>query len=383
MSFISWLRSRPLIQSRRGLAQHRPAAPRFRPRLEALEDRCVPSTLKHHSPPPPPPPPPLTLTVTNTYDNGPGSLRYEIAQATDTNNTIVFDKSLLGRTINLYSELYVASGVTIKGPGAGLLTLTTNYNWGDPWGQSRRVFDVNASQPVVISGLTISDNYVNDQGGAILNYSTLTLSGCNISNNGAGTYGGGIANLGTMTISGCTVSQDSATNGGGIYNAGTMTVSGCTLALDRATGGFYDLGDGIYNTGTLMVSSSTFVWDGISGAYTDGGGNAFGSARPQIGSFSASPVSVTAGGNFTFTVTNITDANPNSTITQVILHGYSSATSSTLFVMGYFTQSSPGVWTYTFSTAGWAPGTYTFFAAAVDNYGVWSLDASSNTVQII
>jgi len=372
MSFLSWLSSaignrhsalgRGLRKPKAGSGKPR----RFRPQLEALEDRCVPSTLK----------------VTNTYDSGPGSLRYEIAQATAKNNTIVFDKSLLGRTINLYSELKISTGLTIQGPGAGLLTLTTNYNWGDPWGQSTRVFEVNASGPVVISGLTISDNHINDQGGAILNHSTLTISGCNISNNGAGTYGGGIANLGTMTVSGCTVSQDGAMNGGGIYNAGTMTVSGCTLSLDRASGFVY-LGDGIYNTGTLTVKSSTFIWDGISGSYTDGGGNVFSSARPEIGSLTASPDQVTAGSNLTLTATNITDANPNSTITQVMFYGYSNATFSTLGVMGYFTQSSPGIWTFTFSTAGWAPGTYTFFAVAEDNYGVFSWAASSNTVQII
>src|SRR5262249_7022225 len=45
MKFSSWLRNRTSIQSPRGLAHHRPAAPRFRPRLEALEDRLVPSLV--------------------------------------------------------------------------------------------------------------------------------------------------------------------------------------------------------------------------------------------------------------------------------------------------------------------------------------------------
>src|SRR5262249_6253193 len=40
----SWLRNRTSIRSSRGRAQHRPAAPRSRPRLEALEDRTLPST---------------------------------------------------------------------------------------------------------------------------------------------------------------------------------------------------------------------------------------------------------------------------------------------------------------------------------------------------
>src|SRR6516225_10487779 len=65
MTFYSWRRSRTSTQSPRAHAQHRPVAPRFRPRLEALEGRWVPSTL----------------TVTNNLDSGPGSLRVEIAAA--------------------------------------------------------------------------------------------------------------------------------------------------------------------------------------------------------------------------------------------------------------------------------------------------------------
>jgi hypothetical protein len=136
----------------------------------------------------------------------------------------------------------------------------------------------------------------------------------------------------------------------------------------------------------MTVSNSTFIWANIFGPYNDGGGNAFGNARPVIGAFTAGPTQVTAGSTVTLTMTNITDANPNSNITQVTYQGYSNGTSSTgvYSYVAYFTQSSPGVWTYSFSTAGWAPGTYTFFAVAENNYGVDSAVVSTaNTVQII
>lgn len=356
MSFFTWLRNGKPLHACVG----RGGRAGFRPRLEALEDRWVPTTLK----------------VTSFSDNPmvKGSLRYEIAHASSSGkDTIVFDPSLRGATINLYSQLNVNSGVTIKGPGAGLLTLTTNYNFGDPWGQSRRVFYVNASRPVVISGLTITDNGVNDAGAGILNYSTLTVSDCSITDSEAG-YGGAIANYGTMIVSGCTLSDDDAGYGGGIYNAGTLTVTGSVLSVDRQWN--FGSGSGIYNVGTMTVSNSTFVWNDIFGSYTDGGGNIFSNARPEIGSLTANQV----GGNVTLTATNITDANPNSTITRVLFYGYSNGTFSTQGYIGDFTQTSPGVWTYT--TAGWAPGTYTFFAVAVDNYGVFGAAASSNTVQI-
>src|SRR5262249_23505354 len=85
---FSWLRSRTSIRSPRGRAQHRPAEPRFRPQLEALEDRWLPSTL----------------TVKSLKDHGPGTLRAEIAAA-QPNDVIVFSPKLGGKTITLSSEL--------------------------------------------------------------------------------------------------------------------------------------------------------------------------------------------------------------------------------------------------------------------------------------
>ncbi len=235
---------------------------------------------------------PSTLTVTNNLDSGKGSLRYEIAHASK-NTTIDFAPSLNGQTITLTSgELAITTGLTIQGPGAGQLTISG--------GNHSRVFDVNASAPVVLSGLTISNGtafnstplYEND-GGGILNLSTLTLSGCVVSGNSASmpgpAYGGGIYNAGTLTLSGCTVSNNYANPdlapayGGGIYNAGTLTVTSSTVSGNSTNG----IGGGIFNAGTLTVSNSTFssnrafdpssgyYTSNIYGPYTDGGGNTF------------------------------------------------------------------------------------------------------------
>src|SRR5262245_55752856 len=129
MWFPSWLRSRnPSVA---GKCDRRcggkPGG--FRPRLEALEGRDVPSTL----------------TVTNNLDSGKGSLRYQIAHAGN-KATIVFAPSLDGKTITLTSgELDITQGLTIQGPGAGQLTISG--------GNHSRVFDVNARDRVVLSGL--------------------------------------------------------------------------------------------------------------------------------------------------------------------------------------------------------------------------------------
>jgi hypothetical protein len=182
------------------------------------------------------------LTVTTAADSGAGSLRAEIAAA-KSGDIINFASSLKGQTITLTSgELLVNKGLTIQGPGAAQLTISG--------GNHSRVFDVASSQPVVLTGLTIS-NGASQVGGGIYDASgsVLTVSACTISNCHAevlnGGCGGGIYNSGTLTLGGCTISGDSARlsgRGGGIFNAGQMSASNCTLSGDSATfgGGIYE-----------------------------------------------------------------------------------------------------------------------------------------------
>jgi hypothetical protein len=303
-----WFSSLLQNPKRSGLSKGRrvPSASRrrstFRPQLEALEDRWMPSIL----------------TVTNNFDSGRGSLRYEIAHA-NSKDTIVFDPSLDRQTITLIGgELVVNKNLTIKGPGAGLLTVSSSYtpNEGGFPSFGSRLFEVDgANTTVSLSGLTLS-NYIGTAdlgffsqaydglGGAILNFGRLTVSGCSFSSSGVGVLlskGGAIYNAGTMTVSGCTISGNSAVYGGGIYNAGAMTVIGCTLSNNTVFlqgglgGGIYNAGTvtvtgctlsgnfaaeggGIYNAGKLTVSNSVFSGnypDNIFGSFTDGGGNIF------------------------------------------------------------------------------------------------------------
>ena len=88
----------------RGSSRRRAA---FRPALAALESRQVLSTL----------------TVRNTNDSGPWSLRAEIAAA-HSGDTIRFDGGLAGESVTLTGgELVIDKSLDIEGPGAGLITV--------------------------------------------------------------------------------------------------------------------------------------------------------------------------------------------------------------------------------------------------------------------
>jgi hypothetical protein len=265
MSFTYWLSNHLGLSLRPASRRKTPTArPTFRPVLEALENRLVPSTLR----------------VTNNQDSGPGSLRAEIAAAHN-GDTIVFAPSLNGQTITLTNgELLIKHSITIAGLGASQLAVSGNH--------ASRVFELSqGARSVTLSGLTISNGVAAGGGGGGIFFeggSTLTVSGCTLTGNSA-TIGGGIFSGGSLTVSGCTLSGNTATSatygGGGIYSAGSaatvegcilsgnsafkgggissdvgpLTVSGCTLSGNSAT----TAGAGVYNAGTATVQNSSII----------------------------------------------------------------------------------------------------------------------------
>jgi hypothetical protein len=229
MSFTSWLADRLSRTSRPSCPRKpRTAPPRFRPSLESLNDRWVPSTL----------------TVQNNLDSGTGSLRAAIAAA-HSGDTIGFAPSLNGQTINLTSgELLIKKNLTITGPGADQLTIS-----GTP---QSRVFEVASGVTDTLNGMTLSNGQASSGGGGILNSGTLNLNNCSVSKNS----GSGIDNQasGTATLSGCIVSGNFANSGGGILNYGKLSLTGSSLSQNTATG---FNGGGIYNSGMLTINTST------------------------------------------------------------------------------------------------------------------------------
>jgi hypothetical protein len=220
-----------------------------------------------------------TITVTNTNDSGPGSLRQALADAND-GDTIDF--AVTG-TIGLTTgELLVDKSVTIFGPGAENLVVNGSA--------MSRVFYIGAGNTVTISGLTITNGdvaIIQDNGGGIYNdHATLTLNGCRVTENsggfGAGIFSDGVSGAVMLVLQDSTVSGNMATfSGGGIHNAGfgegvaMLEVTNSTLAGNTAPGD----GGGIYNdaetgSATLQITNSTLSGNSVAGlgggVYNDG-----------------------------------------------------------------------------------------------------------------
>ena len=266
----------------------------YRPRLEILEDRNLLSTFTVDR-----------LTDDTVGDGLNGSLRYCITNATD-GDDIQFG---VAGTINLTGPLpNLTHSISIEGPEADQLTVRGAGYF--------RIFTVAAGTSVLLFGLTITNGWVvEDRGGGILNWGTLTLGNSSLSGNKADGmykqgYGGGVYNGGSLTVNNTTVSgnlvnggdKDGGGNGGGIFNSGTLTLSNSTISGNSAYGG----GGGIFNlNGTLTVSNST-----ISGNQADSGGGIANGGTLTVSNSTISGNQADSGGGIanggTLTVSNST-----------------------------------------------------------------------------
>jgi len=178
-----------------------------------------------------------TITVTNTNDSGPGSLRQALTIAND-GDTINF--AVTG-TITLTSGgLPINKNITISGPGPDQLSIDGN--------QALLAFGVFPGRAATISGLTVR----NAQSG-VLNDGTVTVSNCVLSNS----YDG-LSNYGVAAVSNCVLTGNLYD---GLYSyEGVTTVSNCVVS-GNAGGGLFNNGNfgpnnSVVGRGSMTISDS-------------------------------------------------------------------------------------------------------------------------------
>jgi hypothetical protein len=224
------------------------------PRLDALEDRCVPAYL---------------VTTNGDDITQPGTLRYELAReqlARPTNWRV--DPVLIGPGVSsitlLNGELLLKQSVAIATQGSQPVTISGNG--------SSRVFEIGPKATVTLHNLTVTggngvannrfgNSTLDNSGGGILNEGRLIVGAadgsdhCMVTANIANGAGGGICNyLGTLTLNGA-VSENSATSGGGIANlGGAVTVAGTVGNNWASDGGGIDNEDQNGRVGMLTIS---------------------------------------------------------------------------------------------------------------------------------
>jgi hypothetical protein len=267
MGFLTALRVFCFLHRSTGSSRWAQPSRRFRPWLELLDGRLLPSTF----------------TVTDLGDAGVGSelegdLRYCINTAnanTDLSNHIQFQPDLAGTIILSRGALAITKNLEIDGPGQEVLTVSGNLQSG--------VFNITNNprvQDVRLSGLTIADGTGipfggQRRGGGIYNdHAALSLTRVTISGNvlpGQG-YGAGIDNeSGALTLQSSTVTANQVGlpgYGSAIYNGvGTVTIRDSSINANIGTSIFipstiYDGND----TDVVTISGSTIlnnVGDGI------------------------------------------------------------------------------------------------------------------------
>jgi hypothetical protein len=233
-----------------------------------------------------------TITVTNTNDSGPGSLRQALMIAHD-GDTITF--AVTGTIVLTSGGLPVNKNVTISGAGPDQLSIDGN--------QALLVFGIFPDKTATISGLTIRDaqfGVLNEQG-------TLAVNNCTVTGNSeVGVYNDGTLNIGNciitlnsfglsndhaeVTVSNCVITANS---NGGIYNSGshgpaqlferrtnhrdvknmnTDCFFGACLTVESSIISD-NSGPAVSNSGSAVILNSTLSGNSAGSAYSGGGIN--------------------------------------------------------------------------------------------------------------
>ncbi|MDP9018288.1 MAG: hypothetical protein M3N19_08200 [Candidatus Eremiobacteraeota bacterium] len=217
----------------------------------------------------------LHPVVSTNAMSGAGSLAYAIGNASS--GDLITFTSAVTSPLTLTSSLAISNNVTILGPGANSLTI-------DGAG-STQLFTIAAGTTAAIDGLSLAHGNSATNGGAVINFGSLTLINDIFNNNNASATGGAVYSAGpSLTMIGPSFISNTANRGGaveigagsgtvsittGTFNTNSATISGGAINLDSAATldsdgfNFNTAGDLATNNG-----SGGAIYDNISGPAT-------------------------------------------------------------------------------------------------------------------
>jgi hypothetical protein len=211
-----------------------------------------------------------TLTVSNTNDAGPGSLRQAILCANALGGGTITFSNVTG-TIPLQSTLPdLQANINLVGPGAASLAISGGGS-AYPYTNGYRLLHITSNAVCVLSGLTLKDGApkgdishpgMSYSGGAILSEGQLTVLDSCLTNNQAASgwallfgSGGAIAASGSLMLSNVLVTGNYAdSQGGGLLVSGNLTIADSVLTHNYG----YDLDGAIcFSGGSLLIVNTT------------------------------------------------------------------------------------------------------------------------------
>lgn len=314
----------------------------------------------------------------NSFGNN-GVATFQPIQGTQlTDMTVAPNGDLILSGYTYYNRVGLLFAVN---PSTG--TLDPSFNNGQGWLEDVNPVGTFEFDTVAVQGNNIvvgGSSYITGQGGYgmlarfSLNTGTLDPSFNNTGYFVMSTTGGNFNNV-AFEPDGSLIAEGPVENG--YLTVAHFTANG---QLDTTFGGAgtgFAVITGAEGFGLAIDASGRIVVSGHDGPNVTGQRMAFFARltppEAMIGSFTASPNPVSSGTTTTLTASNFANS---STITQVAIY-LDSNNDGTLepgtdTLLGYATQTSPGVWTLTNSSAfGLTAGTYTLFAQAEDSDGVF------------
>jgi hypothetical protein len=193
------------------------------------------------------------VTVTNTDDSGPGSLRQAMADA-GPGSVIQFASGIAGQTIVLTTgPLVTNQPLTIEAPISAGMTISGNL--------SSRVFILGVDANLVLRNLTlVHGKATGGLGGALQTFGKVTLDHSLITDSEAEDGGGiSVEELGQLLMLNSTLSGNTATDvGGAIVSQGAVTIRNSTIAFNDAdvAGGFFGVIGSLSMRNTIVANNT-------------------------------------------------------------------------------------------------------------------------------